>query len=57
MKIRDKLVKLNGRCTPSVNLALPPVGWHRILEQEPQRTTVWACENTVVIAKHPKVES
>ncbi len=38
---------------PSVRRALPPVGWQRTLEQEPQRTTVCACEKTVVMAKQP----
>lgn len=38
---------------PSVNLALPPVGWQRTVEQDEQTTTVCACENTVVMAKHP----
>lgn len=33
--------------------ALPPVGWHRTVEHEPQRTTVWACEKTVVMLKQP----
>lgn len=38
---------------PSVNLALPPVGWHRTVVQPWQMTTVWACEKTVVMAKQP----
>ena len=38
---------------PSVSLALPPVGWQRTLVHALQRTTVCACENTVVIAKQP----
>lgn len=38
---------------PSVNLAFPPVGWQRTVEQPAQMTTVWACEKTVVIAKQP----
>ena len=38
---------------PSVNLAFPPVGWQRTVEQPPQMTTVWACEKTVVIVKQP----
>lgn len=38
---------------PSVNLALPPVGWHRTVVQPWQMTTVWACEKTVVIVKQP----
>src|SRR5436190_8451295 len=38
---------------PSVSLALPPVGWHRTVEQPAQMTTVWACEKTVVIVKQP----
>jgi len=36
-----------------VSLAFPPVGWHKTVEQEPQMTTVWAWEKTVVMAKHP----
>jgi hypothetical protein len=32
-----------------VSRALPPVGVHRTVEQLPQRTTVWECENTVVL--------
>ena len=42
-----------ARDVPSVNLALPPVGWHKTLVHEEQMTTVWACEKTVVIAKQP----
>lgn len=38
---------------PSVSLALPPVGWHRMLVHEAQTTTVWACEKTVVMEKQP----
>ena len=38
---------------PSVNLALPPVGWHNTVEHPPQITTVCACEKTVVIVKQP----
>jgi hypothetical protein len=38
---------------PSVRRAFPPVGWQRTVAQEPQMTTVWACEKTVVILKHP----
>jgi len=34
---------------PSVSLAFPPVGWHKTDEQEAQKTTVVAWENTVVI--------
>lgn len=36
-----------------MSLALPPVGWHRTVEQPAQMTTVWACEKTVVIVKQP----
>lgn len=38
---------------PSVSRALPPVGWQSTLAHEPQRTTVCACEKTVVMAKQP----
>ena len=38
---------------PSVKRALPPVGWQRTVEHDPQRTTVCACEKTVVMLKHP----
>ena len=38
---------------PSVSLAFPPVGWHRTVLQEAQKTTVEAWEKTVVIWKHP----
>src|SRR5436190_21198674 len=38
---------------PSVNLALPPVGWQRTVEHPAQMTTVWACEKTTVIVKQP----
>ena len=41
---------------PSVSLAFPPVGWQRTLPHAAQRTTVCACEKTVVIAKQPSVE-
>jgi len=34
---------------PSVNLALPPVGWHNTVLQAAQKTTVDAWEKTVVI--------
>ena len=33
--------------------ALPPVGWQSIIEHEPQRTVVCACEKTVVMLKQP----
>lgn len=38
---------------PSVRRALPPVGWHRTVVHPWQMTTVWACEKTVVMVKHP----
>lgn len=38
---------------PRVSLHLPPVGWHNITLQFPQRTTVWAWEKTTVSSKHP----
>lgn len=38
---------------PSVSLAFPPVGWHKTVEHDPQMTTVWACEKTIVMLKHP----
>jgi hypothetical protein len=38
---------------PSVSLALPPVGWQRTVAHEPQMTTVWAWEKTVVMLKQP----
>lgn len=41
------------RDAPSVNRAFPPVGWQSTLAQDPHRTTVCACEKTVVIAKQP----
>jgi hypothetical protein len=42
---------------PSVSRALPPVGWQSTLAHEPQRTTVCACEKTVVMAKHPEEDN
>ena len=36
-----------------MSLARPPVGAHRMVEHEPHRTTVWACEKTVVMLKQP----
>ena len=36
-----------------MSLALPPVGWQSIIEHEPQRTVVCACEKTVVMLKQP----
>ena len=36
---------------PSVSRALPPVGWHRTVEQEAQKTTVEAWLNMVVLQK------
>lgn len=38
---------------PTARRALPPVGWLRTWAQLPQRTTDWACEKTVVMAKQP----
>jgi hypothetical protein len=38
---------------PSVNRAFPPVGWQRTVAHDPHNTTVWACEKTVVMLKHP----
>merc|ERR1719191_1156314 len=38
---------------PSVSRAIPPVGWHNMTLQFPQRTTVWAWLYTVVIWRHP----
>ena len=38
---------------PSVRRAFPPVGWQRTVAQDPQMTTVWACEKTVVMLKQP----
>jgi hypothetical protein len=38
---------------PSVNRALPPLGWQRTVEQPAHMTTVWACEKTVVMVKQP----
>lgn len=34
---------------PSVRRARPPVGVHSTVEQLPHSTTVWECENTVVL--------
>lgn len=42
-------VETAGWYWPSVRRALPPVGWHRTVEQPTHRTTVWAWLNTVVI--------
>jgi len=38
---------------PSVKRALPPVGWHKTVEQDAQKTTVAAWLKTVVIWKQP----
>ena len=38
---------------PSVNLALPPVGWQSTWEQPAQTTTDCAWEKTVVMVKQP----
>jgi hypothetical protein len=38
---------------PSVRRALPPVGWQSVAEHDEHVTTVWECENTVVIWKQP----
>jgi len=38
---------------PSVRRALPPVGWHKTVEHDPQMTTVCAWENTIVMLKQP----
>lgn len=50
---QSKIIYFLLKEQPSVSLALPPVGVQRTLEQEPQVTTVWAWEKTVVIARHP----
>lgn len=39
--------------SPSVSLALPPVGWHRTWAQLEQSTTVWAWLKTVEIETQP----
>ncbi len=47
-----QLSDISGRYTtdiPSVNLALPPVGWHSTVEHPTHSTTVCAWLNTVVI--------
>lgn len=38
---------------PSVNRALPPVGWQSTVVHPWQMTTVWAWEKTVVMVKQP----
>lgn len=53
---RDREV-MCAKDVPSVNLALPPVGWQRTLPHAAQRTTVCACEKTVVMAKQPEYPS
>jgi len=50
---RSKIVYFLRNEQPSVNLALPPVGWHSTVVQPWQITTVWAWEKTVVIVKQP----
>jgi|TARA_B100001758_G_C18261752_1_gene531417 hypothetical protein len=44
---------LRLKLQPSVRRALPPVGWQSTAEQEPQSTTVWLWEKTVVMLKQP----
>lgn len=50
---RQRAVYFLRKEQPSVNLALPPVGWHRTVVHPWQMTTVWACEKTVVMVKQP----
>jgi hypothetical protein len=45
-----------GILTLSVRRQRPPVGWQRTVEHEPQRTTVWACEKTVVMLDSGSLE-
>ena len=52
-KLALAATSLQCACCVPVSLALPPVGCAKTSEQEPHMTTVWACENTVVIWKHP----
>ena len=55
MRLAWKRKKKKPENSPSVNRALPPVGWHKTVAQELHMTTVWACEKTVVMAKHPNL--
>lgn len=41
------------KAQPSDNLALPPVGVHKMVVQESHWTAVWAWEKTVVMFKQP----
>ncbi|EFX02336.1 hypothetical protein CMQ_2385 [Grosmannia clavigera kw1407] len=50
---RERAVYFLRKEQPSVNLALPPVGWHSTVVQPWQMTTVCACEKTVVMVKQP----
>ena len=49
-RISIKSCTIEEEYIPSVSLALPPVGWHNTVAHAPHRTTVCACENTVVMA-------
>jgi len=42
---------------PSVNLPLPPVGWHRIVEQEEQWITVEGFEKMTLTFKQPVIRT
>ena len=42
---------------PSVNLPLPPVGWHRIVEQEEQWMTVEGFEKMTLTFKQPMIRT
>ena len=53
IRVSDRRASRPTKNSPSVRRALPPVGWQRTVEQEPQRTTVWAWEKTVVMLKQP----
>lgn len=38
-ELHNEIQCSNVVCLPSVNLARPPVGWHKIVEQPAQTTT------------------
>ena len=48
-------VHFEAACSPSVSLALPPVGVHSTAEQLLHTTTLWEWLNTVVLHSTPVV--
>lgn len=48
-RIKRKMTQKFEIFAPSVNLARPPVGVHKVVEQDPHMTTLCEWEKTVVL--------